>query len=389
VQALPALRGQLMKIKNLQKIMTEKNIDGALIASNANLLYFTGTVPSGYLYIPSVGESVLFLKRPTAELSGVSIYKPEQIPEIIKNKGVKMPGTLLLEEDSISAGEYMRLSGVFENAKIINGGNILRELRAVKTDDEVEKLIKTAEIQAEIYKTIPDIFRIGMTDLALSIELERQARLCGHLGIFRIYGLKMEAFMGSILAGNNAVGISPYDFALGGRGQHPSLPFGANGTKIEGNMTVMVDMSCNLFGYVTDMTRTYCVGVLPDYIYKAHNVSIEIQNEISNAAKPGVTGEELYNKALEIVNKNNLQEHFMGLKYQSKFVGHGLGIEINELPVLAPRSKMELKENMAIALEPKFVFEEYGAAGTENTYIVRKNGLEKITLFEENIIKLD
>lgn len=378
-----------MKIQNMQKVMNAKEIDATIIASNANLLYFTGNVPSGYLYIPKSGEAILFLKRPCGDLGGEQIYKPEQIPEILKAKGIPLPKLLLLEEDSISASEYLRLSGVFEEAKIVNGGGIIRSLRAVKTDEEVQILINTAKVHAELYKTISTIFRYGMSDIELSIEIERQARLLGHLGIFRMYGLKMEAFMGSILAGGNAVNASPYDFALGGQGAHPSLPFGANGTKIEGSMTVMIDVSCNTMGYITDMTRVYAIGKIPDYIYKAHQVSLEIQNEIANAGKAGITGEELYNIAVKIVSKNNLQQHFMGFAQQSKFVGHGLGIEINELPVLAPRSKMEMKENMAIALEPKFVFPNIGGAGTENTYIVRKNGMEKITLFEEEIIKLD
>jgi Xaa-Pro aminopeptidase len=79
----------------------------------------------------------------------------------------------------------------------------------------------------------------------------------------------------------------------------------------------------------------------------------------------------------------------MGTRQQARFVGHGIGLEINEPPVLTPRSKEELQPNMMFALEPKFVIPGVGAVGVENSFLVTETGLEKITLFEEDIIPLD
>lgn len=167
-----------------------------------------------------------------------------------------------------------------------------------------------------------------------------------------------------------------------------ACPLGANGTPLREGMAVMVDMAGNYTAYITDMTRVFAVGQLPYEAYRAHQVALEIQAAIVGMAKPGVACADLYMKALEIVKAAGLEECFMGTKLQAKFVGHGIGLQINELPVLTPRSKEVLLENMVFALEPKFVIPGVGAVGVENSFLVKADGLEKLTLFPEEIIQL-
>ena len=168
----------------------------------------------------------------------------------------------------------------------------------------------------------------------------------------------------------------------------PSCPLGANGSVLKEGMAVMVDMAGNYTAYLTDMTRVFAVGKLSELAYKAHQVSLEIQHEVEITAKPGVACSALYNIAAGIAGKEGLSAYFMGTKQQAKFVGHGIGIQINELPVLTPRSKELLEENMTFALEPKFVIPGTGAVGIENSFLVTSTGIEKLTLFEEEIIHL-
>jgi Xaa-Pro aminopeptidase len=226
-----------------------------------------------------------------------------------------------------------------------------------------------------------------MTDLEFQYEIEKRMRQNGSIGLFRTFGNNMDIFMGSLLAGDNAQTPSPYDFALGGGGV-TSLPLGANGTVLENGMAVMVDMAGNYTAYITDMTRVFSVGKLPEQAYKAHKASIRILREIEAMAKPGTPCAEMYNLSYRIAEEEGLSPCFMGTKQQAKFVGHGIGIQINELPVLAARSKELLAPGMVIALEPKFVIPGVGAVGVENSYLVTASGLEKLTLAEENIIQL-
>ncbi len=227
-----------------------------------------------------------------------------------------------------------------------------------------------------------------MTDLALQIEIERQMRLHGSAGIFRSFGENMDIFMGSMLAGDNAQAASPYDYVLGGEGITPLLPLGVNGTLLVPGTTLMVDMAGNYRPNMDDMTRTFVIEHAPDIAYKAHQVSLDIVHAVEETTRAGVPCAELWHLAEKIVKENKLEAYFMGTAQQAKFVGHGVGLEINEPPVLTPRSKEVLESGMAFALEPKFVLPGIGAVGIENTYIVHDDRLEKITLCEEALVVL-
>lgn len=100
---------------------------------------------------------------------------------------------------------------------------------------------------------------------------------------------------------------------------------------------------------------------------------------LASEGKPGVEAKRLYHIAEEMVKEAGLERYFMGYTQKAGFVGHGVGIEINELPVIAPRSRDILEEGNVIALEPKFVVPGVGAVGIENTYVVEQNGMKCLT----------
>ena len=210
---------------------------------------------------------------------------------------------------------------------------------------------------------VPACYRPGMTDLELQFEIELRMRRNGSIGLFRAYGPNMDIFMGSLLAGDNAETPSPFDFALGGGGINEACPLGANGTLLKEGMAVMIDMAGNYTPYITDMTRVFSVGRLPEEAYRAHQVALEIQAAVKEEIRPGTPCAELYRIAADRVEKAGLTANFMGTRQQAKFVGHGIGLQINELPVLTPRSKDALQAGMVFALEPKFVLPGIGAVG--------------------------
>ena len=127
---------------------------------------------------------------------------------------------------------------------------------------------------------------------------------------------------------------------------------------------------------------------MPPEAYRAHQVALKIQSRMEQMARPGVPCARLYQDALVVAEDAGLGNCFMGSRFRSKFVGHGVGLEINELPVLTTRSEDILQPGMTFAFEPKFVLEGIGAVGIENTFLVTESGVEKITVLNENIIKL-
>ncbi len=380
----------LIRQQRLQSAMQSMNIGGCILTTAVNVFYMTGMVYNGYYYLPIEGQPIHFVKRPEDVNFDNTIYirKPEQITDELKNLGLLIPQSVLIETDVISFGECSRLLNTFGLKEAANASTLMRKVRSVKTEFELEQVRLCARKHEAVYKIIPSVYKEGMTDIEFQIEIERLMRLHGSLGLFRSYGENMDIYMGSLLTGENAEAPSPFDFALGGAGTSPILPLGASGQKIKKGNTIMVDMAGNYTPWMTDMTRVFSVGKTLDLAYRAHQVSIEISNKVMDIAKPGVSCAELYNIAMEAVVKNNLEPYFMGTKQQAKFVGHGVGLEINEPPVLTPRSKELLEPNIVFALEPKFVIPEVGAVGIENTYLVTQDGLEKLTILEEEIIEL-
>ena len=384
---LPELKERRDKIRFF---MAQQGIDAALIACNVTLIYTYGSVISGYLYLPLNAPAQIFVKRPN-DLQGKFVHpirKPEQIIEILKETGFTAPAKVMLESDELSHTEYLRLAALFPESEVVNGSPIIQAARSVKTKMEIELFRRSGIAHAKAYSAIPSVYQPGMTDFDFSIEVERLMRKQGCLGIFRIHGRSMEIFMGSILAGDNATVASPYDFALGGRGLDPTLPVGTARVPLEEGKSVMVDMGGNFHGYLSDMSRVYSVGTLPQKAYDAHQLCLDVQNELQQMMAPGAVCEQLYAKAIDMVEKAGYADYFMGVGQHAKFIGHGIGLEINELPVIAPRMQQELEPGMVFALEPKIVLPGVGPVGIENSWVVTPEGVEKLTNCPEEIIPL-
>ncbi len=379
-----------LRVSRIRTLMDSAGVKAVLIADNANLYYITGRVFAGFVYLPAEGQPIFFVRRPV-ELDGdgvVYIRKPEEITLSI---GLNMPENIGLELDTLPYSSVMRLHKVFPGSEMLNASSVMRQARAVKTPHEIDMIRRSGLKHELVYSKIPKIFTPGMSDIELQVEIERISRLEGCLGQFRISGSSMELHMGNVLAGENADAPSPYDFAMGGAGNDPSLPVGADGTLITPGTTVMVDMNGNFDGYMTDMTRVFTpeAGHLSDLALKAHKCSIDIHRALTAMMKPGAKAKDLWEKAEEMVKDQNLHSYYMGHRQHAGFIGHGVGIEINELPVIAPRSRDVISEGNVIALEPKFVIPHVGAVGIENTYVVHSDRVECLTNSPEEIVHFD
>lgn len=376
--------------KAIQKEMSHAGAEGCLLAINVNLFYVSDRIYSGYFYLPLQGSPLFFVKRPVG-LEGENVFyirKPEQITGILAKEGIAIPQNLMLELDELPYSDVVRLQSIFEVKTPLNATAVLRKVRSIKSEYEIGLLRHSGKLHTACYAEVPRLYKPGMTDIDFSIEIERLFRQKGAIGHFRVFGQSMEIFMGSVIAGDNADTPSPYDFAMGGGGLHNSLPVSTNGMIMTTGSTVMVDMGGTFTGYISDMTRVFSIGKVTPLAYKAHQVALEIQSDVEAMARPGTATWELYNKALEKVTQQDLLPYFMGYSQQAGFIGHGIGIQINESPLLAPRSKDVLQEGHIFALEPKFVIPGVGAVGIENSFVVNKDGIEKLTVLNEEIVEL-
>ena len=380
-----------LRLDKVCRHMADRGMSAVLVGDNANLYYLTGRVFCGYVFITADGTITYFLRRPS-ELRGADIHKirkPEDMaPHIAPMLCANACVGLMMDDTPYSL--VTRLQAMLGDAVAVgNGSYVMRLARAVKTPLEIKMMEASGIRQAEVYRDVPHLYQEGMTDLEFQIEIERALRLKGCIGKFPVSGSELEIFMGNVLTGDNADTPSPYDFAMGGAGVNPCIPVGANGTVIKPSRPVMVDMNGDFTGYMTDMTRTYIAGDVPPEAARANRLSADICRAVSDAARPGVACKDLYAIALRMAEDAGMADFFMGHRYHAGFVGHGIGITVNELPVLAPRSRDVLEAGNTYACEPKFVIPGIGAVGIENTYVVEPEGPARcITRLSEDIINL-
>ncbi|MDR2424234.1 MAG: Xaa-Pro peptidase family protein [Prevotellaceae bacterium] len=377
-----------MIINNIQQNLRLAGADACLISTNVNLYYCTGRIFTGYCYIPAEGSPLCLVKAGKLNDSDFALHKPEQILEILAKAAYPKPEAILLELGEISWLAAERLKAAMNPKTCGDATAFLRQLRMFKNADEIQQLEISCQRHVSAYREIPHIYQHGMSDLEFQHAMEYVMRRHGSLGVFRTFGSNMEIFAGSILVGNNAEAESPFDFALGGAGQHASLPIGANGTTLEQGKSVMVDMGGSFTPYLSDITRTYSIGKLCNKAYRAHQVSIDMHNWFRSEVKPGTPCAEIYGVCMKIADQHGLADCFMGTKHQAKFVGHGVGLQINELPILTPRSDEIIAANMTIAFEPKFVIPGVGATGVENTYLITQTGVENLSILDEEIMDM-
>lgn len=380
-----------LRVNRLRPIMKEAGLDAMLIAGNTNLFYLSGRMYRGYVYLSVEGDPVYFIIRPQIydrEDNIICIRKPEQIVSEMESRGMALPAVLGLEYSVLTYADVMRLRKAFAGVATENCAPVMVKARMVKTPYEVKQMREDGMHQAAVYHRVPSCFSPDMTDVEFQVEIERLLRREGCLGYVRTSGNLMEINLGSVIAGDNADAPGPYDFSMGGAGTDPSLPVGASGEILRPGMTVMVDMNGCFNGYQSDMTRVWRIGEIAPLAVKAHECSRRILRELEEMGRPGVKCSELYERALAIVEEEGLSHYFMGHTQKAAFIGHGVGIELNEAPVIMARDHTPLAENMTIALEPKFVIPGTGAVGDENTYVVTPEGLRTLTEFPMELQEL-
>ena len=376
------------RLEALQKSMRTAGIDAFLISSTVHLFYMTERVLDGYLYVPAAGKGVLLVRRPVLPTLPEAVYfkSPKQLPSLLCDRGLPLPRRLALEDCELTHADFTATAGLFAKSEVVEGSFLLHRLRMIKSDHEIELLREGARAHEAVYEYIPRLYRDGMTDWELTAEVDRYVRLTGHLGIMRCAGTKMEACASLVLSGDNAGTPSPYDFSLPGGGRHPSAPLGADGRVLQPGDTVSVDFCGNINGYLTDITRTYAVGFIRPEAAESHRLSMSILREMERIVHPGVLCSELFHRAWEMAKAAGYGDRFMGQAQQAKFIGHGIGLQVNELPVLTKNDHTPLAPGMVIAIEPKLVCPGVGPTGIENTYLVTRVGLEKLTHATEDIL---
>ena len=382
------------RIEELQSLLLSNEIDGAIIVQNSDLFYFSGTIQQSQLYIPSAGDPLLMVRKSmerarseSAIQNIVSFSSPRQVPELLNTMGLTAPKILGLELDVIPAQSYLNFQSLFDQTRIIDISHFIRQIRAIKSDYEIQMVREAALKSDQVAEYVKDIIKVGLTEIELAGMIEAHARKLGHQGIVRMRLWGSELFYGHLMCGASGAVPSYLASPTGGTGVSTAVAQGAGFGRIQAHEPILVDYVFAYKGYLSDHTRIFSIGELPDDLIQAHDAMLSIQAVIIREAKPGIAAGRIYEMAIELAREAGYSENFMGTGDQRiRFVGHGVGLELDEYPFLAAGQKMLLQEGMVIALEPKLIFPERGVVGIENTHLVTSNGLQQLTIFDENII---
>jgi Xaa-Pro dipeptidase len=383
------------RISRFQSLLQREEIKAAVIVQLIDRFYFSGTIQDGVLLIPAEGDPRYLCRRSVERakaetpLQVVPFKSFKEIPPSLEDLGVLHAARLGLELDVIPAGLFTRFAALVPQADWRDLGPIVREVRAIKSPYEIER-IRAAGVQVgKVLDTARETLTEGMREVEFASVLEKRARELGHQGILRMRGFNQELFYGHIITGEHSALMSHIDAPSGGKGINPSIAQGAGFRNIQRDDPVSVDFVGNVGGYLIDQTRLMVIGDLDESLEEGFNQARDIQDRVVQDARPGAAWSSLYDTAVSAAGEMGVADRFMGPPgEQVRFVGHGVGLEVDEYPFLTPRLNFPLEPGMVFALEPKIFHPGKGITGIEDTYLVTDDGLERLTVTEREIIRV-
>ena len=383
------------RVEHLQSHLIKEKINSCLILQNVDLFYFSGTIQRSYLFIPSEGEPLLIVQkdvdraRKESPLKNiVPIERPKAIiPILNKHGGLKRIG---LEWDILPVNQFQQLEKMFPHSEFVDISKAIKQVRMIKSLYEISQLKQSAQILDEVFDYAKRVLKIGMTEIEAESRLIELGRQRGHLGITRMRAWNQDMVNASVLSGISGGVLTHLDVSVIGPGISPAFPQGSSFNRIKRDVPIQIDFSIAYNGYITDAARTYVIGRLPKELMDAYKVAMDIHHEMEKIAKPGVACSHLYHHSSQLAKKRGLEDYFIGTKKnQAPFVGHGIGLEIDEFPLIAKGFVQPLEVGMVFAFEPKFIFPEIGVIALEEDYLVTEDGVEKLTHAEDHVIMID
>jgi Xaa-Pro dipeptidase len=381
------------RVKRFQGLLEENGIDGAFIIQKVDIYYLSGTDQNAVLWVPTAYEPLLMVrksleraKQDAAVDQIIPLSSPSQMAEAIRDHSGRLPSRLGLEMDILPVKIFQAYENHLPGVEMVDISPLIRSVRMVKSPYEISCIRKAAEIADQMYEKVPEFVKESKREIDLALRAEAFYRGHGHPGLSRMRAFNTENVYGHIMAGASAAMPSDSPGPTGGCGPGPYLSQGAGHAHINPHEPILVDYTSNVEGYISDQTRIFSKGDLPERFHRAHRVMLEVQEAIAREGKPGAVAKDLYDVAVKIAEDGGWAQTFMGYPEPVPFVGHGLGLELDEWPIIGKDSEHILEKGMTIALEPKIIFPGEGVVGIENTFLVTEQGLEKLNRFPDEIM---
>ncbi len=377
------------RVARLQQALAARGLDAAALTYWVDVFYFSGTRQNGMLWVPARGAPTLFIRKSLTRARAESALDDVRPFPASKDLAAALGEArrIGLAFDVVTAAQLEWYRKHLSGRDFADVAAPIRHLRSVKSAHELSIMREGARRMVAAMAEVPSFLRAGMREVDVAAELELRLRRLGNEGSPRMRAANMELFTGLVVSGD-AAEPGFFDGPVTGRGLSAARPVGPSTRVVGRDEPVIIDYTATFQGYTIDMTRVFVCGTLRPELERAMEAALAIQAAVARRLVPGAAPEAVWGEARAMAEAAGLGQHFMGPPGdQARFVGHGVGLELDELPVLAPGFTTPLQAGQVIAVEPKFVFPGLGAVGVENTWAVAAGGGERLTMLADEAVQ--
>ena len=382
----------LARIAAVQKRMTDQGPDALFVTHKPDIYYFSGTAQDCYLYIPRDRAPILFAKRylPRVHRETCLCVEPitsvREIPGRIKQLCDQMPADCGLSLDVVPVKDFLFYQKLFSDTHLTDGSAAIEACRKIKSPFEIEQLEKTARVSAGTFDYMTAHIRPDISEMAFYGMFEAYSRTLGHSGKLLTRHYRPDGFPFHLMSGKSGGLSGGLDTPVCSAGISNACPHGAGPKLLKKNQPILIDFGTLLNGYHMNESRMFVMGKMPGKAEDAGKVAIDILYRVLDKMTPGTAMGEVFDLAVSTAGKAGLAEPFLGLPdLKSEFIGHGIGLELVENPVIAKGKKEILEPGMVVAVEPKFLFKDQFTAGIESVIHVTETGSRLLSLTENKI----
>jgi len=366
-----------------RKLYESLDVDLGIVFNRSDLFYYSGTGFDGMMTVDDT--MTRYVRRNAALAAQESVIPVQEMPsfrifkEIAKDSKIS---TLGLELDVLPYRTVSYITKAFDDPIIVDIGDQLREIRAVKSPAEQEYMKQAAKQTDDSFEYVRDKIKPGVTEQELSAHIEYYLRKEGHPGYINVrmfhHNLTTLAY---VMTGESTATLNSFFGPVSGQGSCRLHKNGPSQRKVKADSSVLIDTTGVVEGYTADETRTFMVGNPDPLLLEAHQAAAEVQKFCEKHLVEGAQPEAIFAELWELVGELGMDKHFMGIgKDTVPFIGHGIGLELDELPIITDKYHQPLQEGNIIAIEPKLIFDDpRSGVGIEDSYIVGKNSAERIT----------
>jgi Xaa-Pro dipeptidase len=391
----PRCAGKSQRLNRFQSRLRELGIDAAILLHSRDLYYFAGTAQPCVLLV-TAGESLLFVRRALdfvlAEtwLDRAQVIDGGGFQDVLAALKAFGPagGRLGLELDALPAELFLKLTAIFAGYRPVDVSGEIARQRMRKDSEEIACIEEACRIMNAGHRRVLEVLREGVTELELAAEVECAQRKAGHEGILAMRNPDFYISRGPLASGENLLRVSGFSNTITGVGLSAAVPAGPSRRRIGTGELVVVDIPTCHKGYHCDETRTYVAGRAREEAADLFGALREISDSILSSLSAGRSCAELFEVAAASAESLGVAEYFLGVEpRRADFIGHGIGLDANEPPILRKGSAFRLETDFVLTVEVHLSRPGCGAVKLEDVVRVREDGCEPLSITERELFE--